>query len=76
MTTTNINNKAIIDGVPRFIAYMVDCDHHHECAACGKHETADKHYYYTDDMGERWPLCHGCVRGETADPRFIWHAAW
>jgi hypothetical protein len=28
--------------------------------------------YYTDDYGLILFLCDGCVRGASADPRFIW----
>jgi hypothetical protein len=77
--TTRPSNKAIIDGVPRFIAYQ--CDHggpfHFECDACGQHETGSKAYNYTADDGKSYHLCYGCIRGEAADPRFIWWSqAW
>ena len=77
--TTRPSNKTTVDGVPRFIAYQ--CDHggpiHFECDACGQHETGSKAYNYTADDGKSYHLCYGCVRGEAADPRFIWWSqAW
>jgi hypothetical protein len=71
---STLPNKVTIDGVPRYVAYVMRYNRplHFECQACGAHFTVDKPYYYTADDGERVPLCHACVRGDTADPRFIW----
>jgi hypothetical protein len=70
-------NKIIIDDVPRYIAYCNEdgwAPIHFECNACGKHDTVDRPYFYISDEGDMiMYLCDSCVRGESADPRSIWH---
>jgi hypothetical protein len=67
-----------VDGLPRFVAYCwQDAGTYHiECSARGNHQTSEKPYYYYPerDSDRILPLCDGCVRGENADPRFVWWA--
>jgi len=69
-------NSVTVDGATRFVAYMGEGFgwRHFECVACGAHETTEKPYFYVAADGGTHPLCYGCVRGDGADPRFIWWA--
>ena len=46
---------------------------HDPCNACGQqqHSIFDMPYHYFDDDGKPWLLCDNCVRGDSADPRFV-----